>query len=159
MLLDKDIRESLFNMFDAVYGDNRLNFGFPKDKNRAYLQAYMNNNPRPEDNTLLYYYVDRLDDWKGARHAGQTSYYNPETGISTQEMMRQFDCVVNIYSKIPGGAMDAMSFLIAALRGDRWESLMLSEGNVFKISLIEYFKAGSCFFKNLTRIFLAFFAR
>lgn len=128
MKLDKDIRDSLFVMFDYMFGDNRLNFGFPGDADRAYLQAYMNNNPRPDDKTLLYYYVDNLDDWKQARHAGQTTSYNKDTGISTQEMMRQFDCVVDVYSKIPGGAMDAISFLIAALRGDRWENLMLSDG-------------------------------
>lgn len=128
MLLDKDLRDSLFVMFDAMFGSNRLNFGFPKDSDRAFLQAYMNNNPRPSDETLLYYHVDSLDDWKGARHAGQTVYYDKETGIAIQEMMRQFECVVDIYSKIPGGAMDAMTFLIAALRGERWEELMLSEG-------------------------------
>lgn len=128
MLLDKDIRQSLFTMFDTLFGDNRLNFGFPDDADRAYLQAYMNNNPRPSDQTLLYYYIDNIDDWKHARHAGQTSDYDRSTGISTQEMMRQFNCVVDIYSKIAGGAMDAMSFLIAALRGDRWENLLLTDG-------------------------------
>lgn len=127
MILEKNIRDALFQMFDTMFGDNRLNFGFPTEADRAYLQAYMNNNPRPADKTLLYYYVDKMDNWKTARHAGQTTSYNKETGITTQEMMRQFDCVVDVYSKIPGRAMDAVSFLIAMLRGDRWENLLLTE--------------------------------
>lgn len=128
MKTDKNLRESLFTMFDAMFGDNRLNFAFPNNKDFAYLQAYQNNNPRPAVKTLLYYYVDNIDEWKGARHAGQMSLYDRNENKSTQEMMRQFDCVVDIYSKIPGMAMDAMSFLVAVLRGDRWEDLMLTDG-------------------------------
>lgn len=128
MKTDNNLRDSLFQMFNAMFGANRLNFAFPQDANEAYLQAFHNNNSRPDATTLLYYYVDNLDSWKGARHAGQMMTYDRDENTAQQQLMREFDCVVNIYSKEPGVAMDAMTFLVAMLRSDRWEDLLLTEG-------------------------------
>lgn len=123
MKTDKQIRDSLFHMFDAMFGDNRLNFDFPESVRDAYLEAFHNNSPRPSAKTLLYFYVDNLDSWKGARDWGRSTDYDPHDQKWVQEMMRQFDCVVDIYSKNPGQAMDAATFLVSMLRGDRWEYL------------------------------------
>lgn len=128
METDLSLRKSLFKMFDVCFGTNRLNFEFPSDPSQAYIQAFQNNNPRPGAKTLLYYYVDNLDNWKGARHAPQMATYNRQEGKTTYVTMRQFDCVVDIYSKTSGVALDAMSFLIEMLRSDRWDNLTLSNG-------------------------------
>lgn len=127
MVTDNSIRDSLFKMFNAMFGENRKNFAFPDDANEAYLQAFHNNSNRPDAQTLLYYYIDNIDAWKGARHAGQMSTYDRNENTAQQQMMRQFDCVVDIYSKQLGVAMDTMTFLVAVLRGDRWEDLLVDE--------------------------------
>lgn len=128
MVTDKTLRNSLFDMFNAMFGEQRADFNFPTDANYAYLNAFVNNNPRPGDETLLYYYVDNVDNWKHARHAGVQSIYDRNTGITTTPFMRQFDCVVDIFSKGRGVAFDAMTFLVTALRGDRWEDLSITDG-------------------------------
>lgn len=117
----KDIQNYIFDIFDTVFGEQAVDFGFSADKNKRYIFERQNISPLPSETTVLTYRIDNFDNWRAQRY-GRSSRYN-EDGYEEIIELKTFRLRVNILSKELGSAFDAMRFFIANLQNERYNNM------------------------------------
>lgn len=118
MITAQQLSQRVFDFFNALYGEERVNYGLSENVENAYLQDQQNDDQRPIVETALFYRISPTVKI-GNRLVSDVQNYNRATGKEEIITMQKFTLTVNFLTKKKGRAKDAYNALLSYIQSTR----------------------------------------
>lgn len=118
MITTQQLSQRVFDFFNTLYGDERVNYGFSETAEDAFLQDQQNDDQRPVVQTALFYRISPSSKI-GNRLVSDIQNYNRATNKEEIITMQKFTLTVNFLTKNKGMAKDAYNALLCYIQSTR----------------------------------------
>lgn len=136
MISYKYLSEYISDMFVALLGKDGLDFGFSGDQNEWAIAERQAGAAMPEATTVLFYRIDDYNNWSDRQYGSNSFSTTDAYGNGVIDELRTFKCKINVLSKQQGSAFDAVRFIIANLRNDRYNTFVRQKGRLLGIETV-----------------------